>query len=81
MIKKGILHDASYGSIIPVASLRKGEFDRCTKLFIEIPFVKQGSIMQMQEKQENIRALFTGKLGIKFSHAIKPSLIMQKNIS
>lgn len=45
----GRLHDASYGSMIPVASLRKGEFDRYTKLFIEIPFVKQESMMQMQE--------------------------------
>lgn len=33
----GRLHDASYGSMIPVGSLRDGSFDNYTKLFIEIP--------------------------------------------
>lgn len=49
----GRLHDASYGSMISVASLQKKEFDNYTKLFIEIPFVKQEAMLQMQEKQDN----------------------------
>ncbi|MDE7183762.1 MAG: MerR family transcriptional regulator [Lachnospiraceae bacterium] len=34
----GRLHDASYGSMIPVKSLQSGRFDDYCKLFIEIPF-------------------------------------------
>lgn len=37
----GRLHDASYGSMIPVSSLLTGNFNDYTKLFIEIPFLKQ----------------------------------------
>ena len=37
----GRLHDASYGSMIPVKSLLSGDFDHYTKLFIEIPFLSQ----------------------------------------
>lgn len=33
----GRLHKASYGSMIPVSSLRTGNYDDYTKLFIEIP--------------------------------------------
>ena len=33
----GRLHKASYGSMIPVSSLRAGNYDDYTKLFIEIP--------------------------------------------
>lgn len=32
------LHDASYGTMIPTASLYAGRFDDYTRLFIEIPF-------------------------------------------
>ena len=35
----GRLHDASYGSMIPVASLQDGSFGAYSKLFIEIPFL------------------------------------------
>ena len=34
----GRLHDASYGSMLPVSSLLEGNFDNYTRLFIEIPF-------------------------------------------
>ncbi len=34
----GRLHDASYGSMIPVSSLQSGKFDDYCRLFIEIPF-------------------------------------------
>ena len=35
----GRLHDASYGSMIPVLSLLDGRWDQYSKLFIEIPFL------------------------------------------
>lgn len=35
----GRLHDASYGSMLPVSSLLDGRYDDYTKLFIEIPFL------------------------------------------
>ena len=37
----GRLHDASYGSMIAVDSLKNGDFDDYSKLFIEIPFLRQ----------------------------------------
>lgn len=39
----GRLHDASYGSMIPVDSLEKGNFDHYTNLFIEIPSLIQSN--------------------------------------
>lgn len=36
----GRLHNASYGSMIPVKSLLEGNFNDYTNLFIEIPFLK-----------------------------------------
>ncbi len=46
----GRLHDASYGSMIPAASLLKGIFDGYTNLFIEIPRLEQGSGLHIQPK-------------------------------
>lgn len=37
--KLGRLHDASYGSMIPVTSLQNGNYNNYTNLFIEIPFL------------------------------------------
>lgn len=42
------LHDASYGSMIPVASLQSGKFDDYARLFIEIPFLSQKSNLHLQ---------------------------------
>ena len=36
----GRLHDASYGSMIPVERLLAGDYEHYTKLFIEIPFLR-----------------------------------------
>lgn len=56
----GRLHDASYGSMIPVASLRSGNFDDYTKLFIEIPFLKRKKGLHIQPKGSYIRAFHKG---------------------
>lgn len=56
----GRLHDASYGSMIPVASLLKGSFDDYTKLFIEIPFLKQDDSLHMQPGGKYLRAFHKG---------------------
>ncbi len=37
----GRLHDANYGSIIPVERLYRGDFDGYSKIFIEIPFLAE----------------------------------------
>lgn len=37
----GRLHDANYGSMIPVDSLYSGNFDNYNKIFIEIPFLAE----------------------------------------
>lgn len=56
----GRLHDASYGSMIPVTSLKDGNFDNYTKLFIEIPFLKQKAGLHIQPKGKYIRAFHKG---------------------
>lgn len=56
----GRLHDASYGSMIPVASLQNGHFDDYTKLFIEIPFLSQETGLHIQPKGKYIRAFHKG---------------------
>ncbi len=56
----GRLHDASYGSMIPVTSLQSGNFDDYTKLFIEIPFLKQEAGLHIQPKGKYIRAFYKG---------------------
>lgn len=56
----GRLHDASYGSMIPVSSLQNGNFDNYTKLFIEIPFLTQKAGLHIQPKGNYIRAFHKG---------------------
>ena len=52
----GRLHDASYGSMIPVSNLLKGNFDGYTRLFIEIPRLGQESSLHIQPKGKYLRA-------------------------
>lgn len=56
----GRLHDASYGSMIPVASIENGKFDDYTKLFIEIPSLSQKSGLHIQPKGLYVRAFHNG---------------------
>ncbi len=56
----GRLHDASYGSMIPVASLQNGNFDDYTKLFIEIPFLTHKKGLHIQPKGTYVRAFHKG---------------------
>ena len=60
----GRLHDASYGSMIPVGSLQDGSFDNYTKLFIEIPiqipFLPQQKGLHIQPKGKYLRAFHKG---------------------
>lgn len=56
----GRLHDASYGSMIPVDSLMQGRFDDYTKLFIEIPFLRQNRDLHIQPAGNYIRAFHKG---------------------
>ncbi len=56
----GRLHDASYGSMIPVSSLLDGHFDAYTNLFIEIPFLKQEVGLHIQPGGTYLRAFHKG---------------------
>ncbi|MCI9297833.1 MAG: MerR family transcriptional regulator [Lachnospiraceae bacterium] len=56
----GRLHDASYGSMIPVSSLQSGNFDDYTKLFIEIPFLKRKKGLHAQPPGTYLRAFHKG---------------------
>lgn len=56
----GRLHDASYGSMLPVPSLLDGHFNDYTKLFIEIPFLEQGSNLHIQPGGTYLRAFHKG---------------------
>ena len=56
----GRLHDASYGSMIPVTSLQNGNFNGYTKLFIEIPFIKHKKDLHIQPKGKYLRAFHKG---------------------
>lgn len=57
----GRLHDASYGSMIAVDSLRNGDFDDYSKLFIEIPFLGQREGLHIQPKGKYLRAFHRGE--------------------
>lgn len=57
----GRLRDASYGSMIPVASLQSGHFDDYTRLFIEIPFLSHKSGLHIQPKGRYLRAFHRGE--------------------
>lgn len=56
----GRLHDASYGSMIPVSSLQAGNCNNYCKLFIEIPFLTQKDGLHIQPKGSYIRAFHKG---------------------
>lgn len=56
----GRLHDASYGSMIPVESLLSGDFDNYAKLFIEIPLLKQKKGLHLQPKGAYLKAFHKG---------------------
>lgn len=56
----GRLHDASYGSMIPVNSLKNGNFNGYTKLFIEIPFIKHKKGLHIQPKGKYLRTFHKG---------------------
>ena len=56
----GRLHDASYGSMIPVASIENGKFDDYTKLFIEIPSLSQKSGLHIPQNGLYVRAFHNG---------------------
>lgn len=56
----GRLHDASYGSMIPVSSLWNGNYDDYTKLFIEFPFRSQEAGLHLQPKGKYLKAFHKG---------------------
>lgn len=54
------LHDASYGTIIPVESLYRGDFDDYSALYIELPFPTQRKGLHIQPKGKYLRAFYQG---------------------
>ncbi len=56
----GRLHDASYGSMISVASLLSGRFDDYSRLFIEIPSLVQSKELHIQPAGQYLRAFHKG---------------------
>ena len=56
----GRLHDASYGSMIPVSSLLEGNFDAYSKLFIEMPFLACSPKLHIAPKGQYLRAFHQG---------------------
>ena len=54
------LHDASYGMMIAVDTLQKGNFEDYSKLFIEIPQLGQKSGLHIQPKGNYLRAFHKG---------------------
>lgn len=59
----GRLHEASYGSMIPVSSLLNGDFDAYTKLFIEIPFLDNRTGLPITPGGKYLRAFHKGDWG------------------
>ncbi|MDE7015078.1 MAG: MerR family transcriptional regulator [Kineothrix sp.] len=56
----GRLHDASYGSMIPVSSLLAGNYNDYSKLFIEIPFLTYQTGLHMPPAGKYLRAFHKG---------------------
>lgn len=56
----GRLHDASYGSMIPVASLQNRDFDDYSRLFIEIPFLTYKAGLHIPPTGKYLRAFYKG---------------------
>ena len=57
----GRLHNASYGSMIPVTSLQNGSFGDYSQLFIEIPFLTHKDGLHRQPGGKYIRAFHKGR--------------------
>ncbi len=79
----GRLHDASYGSMIPVTSLLTGNFNNYTQLFIEIPVLKHKKGLHIQPKGKYLRAFHKGswdKLPLRYqeilAYARKQGLVL-----
>lgn len=56
----GRLHDASYGSMISVASLQSDDFDAYSKLFIELPFLPCQTGLHITPGGSYLRAFHRG---------------------
>ncbi len=56
----GRLHDASYGSMLPVSSLMNGCYDDYSKLFIEIPFLTSKTGLHIIPGGKYLRAFHKG---------------------
>lgn len=56
----GRLHEASYGSMIPVSSLLEGKFDDYTRLFIELPFLTRREGLHLKPKGKYLKAFHKG---------------------
>lgn len=56
----GRLHQASYGSMISVASLQNGNYDDYSRLFIEIPFLPSKEGLHIQPGGKYLRAFHKG---------------------
>lgn len=56
----GRLHDASYGSMIPVSSLLAGNYNDYSKLFIEIPFLTCQEGLHIAPNGKYLRAFHKG---------------------
>ena len=52
------LHDASYGTMIAVESLEKGNFEDYSKLFIEIPYPIKKDGLHIQPAGDYVRAFY-----------------------
>lgn len=57
------LHDATYGSMIPVEELYHGNFNNYSKLFIEIPYPIKKTGLHIQPAGTYLRAFHKGNLG------------------
>lgn len=57
------LHEASYGSMIPISSLQNGNFDNYTKLFIEIP-LRYKAILDYADKLGLVLSGYSYEKGI-----------------
>ncbi len=56
----GRLHDASYGSMISIASLKAGNYNGYSKLFIEIPFLTAAPGLHVQPGGKYLQAFHKG---------------------
>ena len=52
------LHDASYGTMIPVENLERGDYDSYSRLFIEIPFPIKKTGLHIQPQGTYVQAFY-----------------------